>query len=332
MKCWIATIGGFCVGLVIFFAATSFPTHAVESSSISPGDWSTKYNATMNKLVETSVLFTESLWVLSATILVLVCLGLVTIMLCGMSAENIARLLSVLAFLFMIGVSALFYFRPDLLEKVIIFIKDLGFWGYLLMGFSFLVVSFPLTIGCVVLALCCGFIYGLVLGSVIACVGLFVGGVLAYYVCAKLLRKPVLRYARPKPKFNAILRALQENAWYVSVALRVSPVPLGLQNGLLAVTVPFHVYMGSLPFAFPEQILFAYFGHEANQLMDVLSGKASLHTGQVWLMVFDVVVGLGLFVACVIFGRRIINKAMSGVEPLDPAMSSSSSSDEKDEV
>jgi hypothetical protein len=62
-------------------------------------------------------------------------------------------------------------------------------------------------------------------------------------------------------------------------------------------------YMGSLPFAFPEQILFAYFGKEANQLMDLISGKQSLHSGQIWLMVFDVVVGLLLFIGCVVFGR-----------------------------
>ncbi len=72
--------------------------------------------------------------------------------------------------------------------------------------------------------------------------------------------------------------------------------------------------MGSLPFAFPEQILFAYFGKEANQLIDLISGKQSLQSGQVWLMVFDVVVGILLFVGCVVFGRRVIAKAMSGQE------------------
>jgi hypothetical protein len=61
--------------------------------------------------------------------------------------------------------------------------------------------------------------------------------------------------------------------------------------------------MGSLPFAFPEQILFAYFGKEANQLIDLISGKQSLQSGQIWLMVFDVVVGVLLFVGCVVFGR-----------------------------
>lgn len=55
--------------------------------------------------------------------LVFICLGLVTIMLCGTSVENIARILSVLAFLVMIGVSLLFYFRPDILEHAVLFIK-----------------------------------------------------------------------------------------------------------------------------------------------------------------------------------------------------------------
>lgn len=59
------------------------------------------------------------------------------------------------------------------------FVRDLGLWGNVLMGVSFLVVSFPMTIGCVVLAMCCGFIYGLLVGSITACLGLLIGGLLA---------------------------------------------------------------------------------------------------------------------------------------------------------
>lgn len=72
----------------------------------------------------------------------------------------------------------------------------------------------------------------------------------------------MLRYVGHKPKLLAIVRALRANRWYISIVLRVSPVPLGLQNGLLAITVPFHVFILSLPFAFPEQCLFVYFGRE----------------------------------------------------------------------
>lgn len=81
------------------------------------------------------------------------------------------------------------------------------------MAVSFLVVSFPLTIGCVVLALCCGFIYGFWIGSLTACVGLFIGGLLSYYGCKKLLRKPVLKIARANPKLRLVLIALRDNAW-----------------------------------------------------------------------------------------------------------------------
>lgn len=80
----------------------------------------------------------------------------------------------------------------------------------------------------------------------------------------QLLRGPVLRYVGQKPRLLAIVRALRASRWYISIVLRVSPVPLGLQNGLLAITVPFHVFLMSLPFAFPEQCLFVYFGREVS--------------------------------------------------------------------
>lgn len=265
----------------------------------------------MQKGKRTLMTLTQEIWVSTAAVLILVCLGLVTIMLCGMSAENIARLLTVIAALIMVGVSVGFYFRPDLLEKGIGYIKDMGLWGNLLMCATFVVISFPLTIGCVVLAMCCGFIYQFWVGAFTACLGLFVGGWLAFLLCSKLLKRPVLKYAKGKPKLAAILKALRENGWYVSIALRISPVPLGLQNGLLAVTVPFSTFMGSLPFAFPEQVLFAYFGREANQLMDLIAGK-QVHPAQVYLMVFDVVVGLLLFGGTVYFGKKIVNRAMDG--------------------
>ena len=311
--CWGGVLGLLMLGLIVFFSATSFPTGAKPAGDT----WATfgrglgdATSVFVTRGQKTLVALTKEIWISAAAILIVSCLALVTVMMCGTSAENIARLLTVLACLFMVGVSVGFYFRPDLLEKVIVEIKDMGVWGNLLMGLSFLIISFPLTIGCVVLAMCCGFIYGLVLGSVTACLGLFLGGYLAFWGCSKLLKIPVLRYARSKPKLAAILRALRENGWFVSIALRVSPVPLGLQNGLLAVTVPMRVYMGSLPFAFPEQILFAYFGREAGQLVDLISGKQPVHPGQVWLMVFDVLVGLILFIGAGFFGKRIINNAM----------------------
>ena len=55
-----------------------------------------------------------------AAVLILFCLGLVAVMLCGTTPENIARILTVIACLVMVGVSLGFYFRPDLLEKVVI--------------------------------------------------------------------------------------------------------------------------------------------------------------------------------------------------------------------
>ena len=312
--CWLILIALLLVGLVLFLSFSSFPRHA-RNPSLDAAAAAFGLSNVTEVLAQGHMRFftvTQEVWVSFAALLILCCLALVAVMMCGTTPENVARLLTVLACLLMVGVTLGFYFRPDLLERVIVFVRDMGLWGNVLMGVSFLIVSFPLTIGCVVLAMCCGFIYGLVIGSITACVGLFVGGMLAFYGCSKLLKKPVLKYARSNAKLAAILRALRENAWYVSIALRISPVPLGLQNGLLAVTVPMWVYMGSLPFAFPEQILFAYFGKEANQLIDLISGKARPHSGQIWLMVFDVVIGLALFVACVVFGRRIINKAMAG--------------------
>ncbi len=312
--CWMILLALLLLGVVLFLSFTSFPRDSTQLSAAAAVFGINN----VTTLVETGqvklMTLTQEVWVAMAALLILFCLLLVTVMLCGTTPENIARILTVLACLLMVAVSLLFYFRSDLLEKVIVWIKQKGVWGNVLMGLSFLIVSFPLTIGCVVLAMCCGFIYGLVVGSITACLGLLLGGLLAYYGCAKLLKRPVLRHARSSAKLSAILRALRENAWYVSIALRISPVPLGLQNGLLAVTVPMSVYMGSLPFAFPEQILFAYFGKEANQLIDLIAGKQSLHPGQVGLMVFDVVVGLVLFIVCVVFGRRIIAKAMTGQE------------------
>lgn len=206
---------------------------------------------------------TDALMLMAALVLV----GVLGYGASRLTFDAFARVMSVVGLLAMVALTFGLYLHPEVLERVLNWVRGLGLLGHAIMTLSFVVVSLPLTVGCVVLAMCCGFIYGFWVGSLTACLGLLIGGVVSFWGLSKLLKQPVMRYVRGKPKvigqesvlflgrgslfhFNklfAIMRALRDNQWYVSLVLRPSPVPLGLQNGLLAITVPFHVFLATLP-------------------------------------------------------------------------------------
>lgn len=79
-------------------------------------------------------------------------------------------------------------------------IRDLGVVGNVVMCGLFVLVSLPLTVGCVVLAMCCGFIYGFWIGSLTACVGLVLGGLVSYWSLNKVQRQ---RIERPVPRVHS---------------------------------------------------------------------------------------------------------------------------------
>jgi uncharacterized membrane protein YdjX (TVP38/TMEM64 family) len=107
-----------------------------------------------------------------------------------------------------------------------------------------------------------GIVYGLpaVLFSV---VGSTLGGVLGFWLARYLFREPLERAARNRPKWQALLRAVDEEGWRIVGLFRLGvPIPGTIQNYLFGLTrIGIWPYiLATLLGVVPQSLLFVYLG------------------------------------------------------------------------
>lgn len=124
------------------------------------------------------------------------------------------------------------------IKDLIIALEELPVWESLLVFVVlYTVVSFPFAFGCIVLHMTCGYLYGMVEGTLIAALATAFGYVVVYYLCRKCLRS----YAQTQvtsPYLLSVMRVMEgPNGLKVTILFRLMPLPLGIQNSILAVSV-----------------------------------------------------------------------------------------------
>jgi uncharacterized membrane protein YdjX (TVP38/TMEM64 family) len=141
----------------------------------------------------------------------------------------------------------------------------LGWWGPVAFGMMYVVATVLFMPGSV-LTLAAGAIFGLWLGVLLASLAATTGAGLAFLIARYLARDRVSRWARERPTFDAIDRAIGEGGWKIVALLRLSPViPFNLQNYLYGLTpIGFWPYLLTSWLAMlPGTLMYVYLGHIA---------------------------------------------------------------------
>ena len=111
-----------------------------------------------------------------------------------------------------------------------------GWQGPVLFCALFTIVSFPMMWGYIILNLGAGYIYGMVMGSMVTAVGANIGALVSFIICRRLWKDYVLQKLSAYENLKQIVRVIEgRQGFRIIMMTRLTPVPFGLQNALFSV-------------------------------------------------------------------------------------------------
>ncbi|HEX7252561.1 MAG TPA: VTT domain-containing protein, partial [Thermoanaerobaculia bacterium] len=115
-------------------------------------------------------------------------------------------------------------------------VASMGSTGLLVYGAVYIAAVLLFVPG-IVLTLGAGFLFGFVRGCLLVSAAATIAAALAFLSARHLARARIERWARGRPEFEAIDRAVGENGWKIVALLRLSPlVPFSLSNYFYGLT------------------------------------------------------------------------------------------------
>ena len=215
------------------------------------------------------------------------------------SIASLAALLLVLAWQFNIQL---------LLERMLDWIASLGAMGAVVFVLVYIVATVLFLPG-MILTLGAGFLYGVVIGSVLVSVASTLGAALAFLIGRYLARDWVSEKVSGSQKFNAIDEAIGREGWKIVGLVRLSPIfPFNLLNYSLGLTkVPLKDYfLASWIGMLPGTVMYVYIGSLAADLATLGTSDRSRTPGE-WALY---VLGLMATVAVTVYVTRIARRAL----------------------
>ncbi len=102
----------------------------------------------------------------------------------------------------------------------------------------YILVSFPMMWGYIILNVSAGYLYGLLYGTLLTCGCALLGIFLAHEVTRRCFSEYVMSKLLINESLSALLRVVESSRGFKVVILaRLTPIPFGLQNGLFAVSI-----------------------------------------------------------------------------------------------
>ncbi|HEY6929402.1 MAG TPA: VTT domain-containing protein [Thermoanaerobaculia bacterium] len=115
-------------------------------------------------------------------------------------------------------------------------VASMGSTGLLVYGAVYIAAVLLFVPG-IVLTLGAGFLFGFVRGCLLVSAASTIAAALAFLIARHLARARIERWARGRPEFEAIDRAVGDNGWKIVALLRLSPlVPFSLSNYFYGLT------------------------------------------------------------------------------------------------
>lgn len=151
------------------------------------------------------------------------------------------------SFLFVLAVIAacgLLYITRPYLKLILLWMANIDLAvAAVIFVVLFILVSFPMMWGYILLNVAAGYLYGLILGTLFVIVCALIGISIAHVVTKQFLGAYVMSKLSSNESLQAILRVVESSKGFKVVVLaRLTPIPFGLQNGLFAVSISYFYY------------------------------------------------------------------------------------------
>lgn len=160
-------------------------------------------------------------------------------------------------------------------------VDDQGVVGVILYAAVYYVATILLIPG-LILTIGAGFVYNVVIGSLIVWVASNAGAITAFFIGRYLLREMVENMAKKYPVFGAIDRAVGDHGLKLVFLMRLSPVlPFNVLNYSLGITTVkwWQCLLASLIGMLPGTIMFVYIGSVARSISDIATEDSSDASG-----------------------------------------------------
>lgn len=193
--------------------------------------------------------------------------------------------------------------------SLLLYMDTLDFWqSALIFEFSYVVVSFPIMWGYVLLNIACGYSYGFLLGTLVTCVCSTSGMMLSHLVIRKCFKKQAEKKYTSNTQAKLLMSLVAgPNGWKILFLARLSPIPYGVQNTVFAVSkISTPVYICTSVIAqLITQLVYAYMGSTFRSITQVLSSSNSNMTWSILIL------QVGITLALMVFVMRLAKKELS---------------------
>lgn len=232
----------------------------------------------------------------------------------------------VISILLLTCLALVLYFFKEYLRTILFWVNHQNPWIIFLLFLGlFLIVSFPVTIGYLVLIITSGYLFGILtgLGTVLVCAN--VGVAVAHYTLRALRSHLPLEKLMKNETARALLKVIAgPQAFKIVFFARLTPIPFGLQNTIFAVSdvrgCGYH--LATLLGLFPAQLINVYLGSTLRSIHEVLDDS---HVTGYIVFAFQILIGITLMVWVVQKARKELTIAIMAAESMSTSSSSSAS-------
>jgi len=182
----------------------------------------------------------------------------------------------------------------------------------------FFFVSLPFTWGYIVFNLAAGYFHGFVVGVLVTATTVAIATSLNHVICKRLFSNCLLDLIRRRyedeAKLQALLKVLDGPSGIKIISLlRLTPIPFGLQNGLIAMSnIPVrHFMMASAIGLLPTQLINCYISSNFRSIQQITSSseEGSMEGGYL-VVVAQIIAGLLLTKFVVKKAKRQLDEAL----------------------
>jgi uncharacterized membrane protein YdjX (TVP38/TMEM64 family) len=196
-----------------------------------------------------------------------------------------------------------------MLQQVLEWIQNLGFWAPIIFILIYIIATVLLISGAV-LTLGAGAIFGLVKGYVYVSIASTLGATAAFLIGRYLAREWVAKQIENKPRFQAVDGAVAKQGWKIVGLTRLSPVfPFVFLNYAFSITqVSTRDYiLASWLGMLPGTLMYVYLGSLARDLAS-LGTTSQENNNLVWILR---IIGLIATVAVTLYITKIAKQALA---------------------
>lgn len=215
----------------------------------------------------------------------------------------------------LIVIMLLIYSFRDTAKGVLLWIETQNTWIiFVIFLCMFIIVSFPVTVGYLVLIIASGYLFGFIRGLLTVMIGANLGVAIAHNTIKSLQSKLPIHKLIKNETGRAILRVISgPRAFKIVLFARLTPIPFGLQNtifGLSSVnTRSYHA--GTIIGLLPAQTINVYLGSKLRSIHEVLNDhNAALGLAGYGVFVIEVIVGAALMIWVIQKARLELSAAL----------------------